>query len=222
MKQFLKFGLIFTMATSGLLLTACGDGDPGISGAQGEKGDTGDMGSDGEGFDELTQYGNIVVRYKGARIDNVAFDKTFDFKFSPNGPDLAWTSSVSSYEYGEGQSALAFELSRYHSAMMSGSSTSYVRFSFDKPADGSESTVNIESQVAIISDDKKSFSTYPRFELPFSQAVSEYSFNAATGELMFEFKCTVPADNKYNDTNNDLEISAEVNVKVVQDIDTPK
>jgi hypothetical protein len=222
MKQLLKFGLIFTIASSGLLFTACEDGEPGAIGAQGDKGDkgdTGDIGANGESYDELTKYGNIVVRYKGIRVDDVAFDQTVDFKFSASGPDLSWQSSVSPYDNGEGGSGMQFNVHRFQSAIIN-NRTGYIRFYFDKPTDGGESSIYTGTETTIVSGDKKSFPIYLDRELSFSQVVSEYSFSTATSELTFKFKTTIPADDKYNDTNHEIEISADANVKVIQNIDT--
>jgi hypothetical protein len=224
MQQLLKFGLIFTIASSGLLFAACEDGEPGAIGAQGDKGDKGDIGdtgANGESYDELTKYGNIVVQYKGIGVDDVAFNQTVDFKFSTSGPDLSWQSSVSQYNDGEGGSGIEFSVYRFQSAIID-SRSGYIRFNFYKPTDGSESSIYTETEAMIVSDDKKSFPMYLRGEFPFSQTASEYSFSTATSELTFKFKTTIPTDDEYNYTNHEIEISADAKVKVVQNIDTPK
>jgi hypothetical protein len=227
MKQLLKFGLIFTIATSGLLFTACQgeDGDPGAVGPQGDKGDKGDTGEEGVGFDEATQYGNITVQFKGTRIDNKAFDQTVNFKFSPIGPDAANASGVWDYNNEDG-SGTEFNLSRYNSAIVSyseGSSNSYFQLNYIKLDEG-DSYVRLGTNVAIVSDDMKFFSLYRYlYASSFSaeETVTEYDFNSATGTLKFKFKAVIPANGDYNNTGHELEISADVNVIVLQSIQIP-
>lgn len=218
MKQLLKFGLIFTIATSGFMFTACEgeDGEPGVAGAQGEKGDVGDTGAEGVGFNEALQYGNIVVQFKGTRADNVAFNKTIDFKFCPTGPDAANYSYASPYQT-EGGAAIDFRIGRFNSVVVSdfseGGSNSFVSFDFTKYEE--ESYVDLDLNVGIVSDDMKFFTLWDDYsEIPFSEAVSEYSFNSVTSELKFKFHLVVPEES--NSTGHELEISADVNTKVLQ------
>ncbi|MBT1686754.1 collagen-like triple helix repeat-containing protein [Dawidia soli] len=219
MKQLLTFGLICTIATSGFLFTACEgeDGEPGAAGPQGEKGDKGDAGEDGVGFDEAVQYGNIVVQFKGARADGVAFNKTIDFKFSPTGPDAAYYSYATPYQT-EGGAVTEFRIQRFNSAVVSdyseGGSNSSVAFHFNKYEEG-ESYIDLDLNVAIVSDDLKFFILGDDYyENTFSETVSEYSFNSVTSELKFTFHLVVPEEN--NSTGHELEITADVNTKVLQ------
>jgi hypothetical protein len=223
MKQLLTFGLIFTMATSGLLFTACEgeDGEPGAIGDKGDKGDTGDTGANGVGFDEATQYGNVVVRYKGTRIDDVAFDQTVDFKFSPIGPDVTYTSSVWEYESEGGETETDFDITRYNSAIISPSegSNSYIDIDYDRYSNGGD-YLQFNTYVAIISSDRKFFRLNQYFGLDASEAVTEYNFNSATGELKFKFHVLVPANDEYNRTGHEIDITADVNVKVFTSLDS--
>lgn len=219
MKQLLTFGLICTIAISGLLFTACEgeDGEPGATGAQGEKGDKGDAGEDGVGFDEAVQYGNISVQFKGTRMDGVAFNKTIDFKFCPTGPDAAYHSYASPYET-EGGAVTEFRIIRFSSAVMTdnseGGSNNSIDFHLSKYEEN-ESYIELDLNTAIVSDDLKVFTLYDDFsEILFSETVSEYSFNSVTSELKFKFHFVVPEDN--NSTNHELEITADVNTKVLQ------
>lgn len=226
MKQLIKIGFIFTIATSGLIFTACEDGDPGIAGAQGEKGEKGDTGNTGEngvGYTEATQYGNIVVQYKGIRPDDVPFDKTINFKYAISGPDVMYTSVWDNNNDG---TDLEFNVYRYSSAVTSdnyeGGSNSSVGFTLRQiVGNEQESYIQISNNVAIISDDFKVFRLYSgENQFSISETVSGYSFNSPTGELKFKFNTTFPADE--NATGHDLEITADVNVKVVEALDTPR
>ncbi|MBT1708102.1 hypothetical protein KK062_07705 [Fulvivirgaceae bacterium PWU5] len=220
MKQLLKFGLMFTIATSGLMFTACEgeDGDPGAVGPQGEKGDKGDTGEQGLGFDEAVQYGNIAVQFKGTRADNVTFNKTIDFKFCPTGPDASYYSYASPYQTEGGTSVTEFRIERFNSVVVSddseGGSNSSIRFRFNKYEE-EESYIDLDLNVAIVSDDMKFFTLWDDYsEITFSEVVSEYSFNSVTSELKFKFHLIVPEES--NSTGHDLEITADVNTKVLQ------
>ncbi|MBT1686753.1 collagen-like triple helix repeat-containing protein [Dawidia soli] len=227
MKQLIKIGLMFAIAASGFMFTACEDGDPGIAGAQGEKGEKGDAGDTGEngvGYNEATQYGNISVQYKGVRADDVPFDKTINFKYAISGPDVMYTSAVWDYNYDE--TDLEFAVYRFSSAVTAdnyeGGSNNRVGFTLRAFNDGErESYIQIFNNVAIISDDFRVFTLYTgENQFPTSETVSDYSFNSATGALKFKFDATFPADQ--NPTGHELTISADVNVKVVENVDTPK
>ncbi|MBT1708101.1 hypothetical protein KK062_07700 [Fulvivirgaceae bacterium PWU5] len=227
MKQLIKFGFIFTIFTSGLIFTACEDGEPGIAGAQGEKGENGDLGDTGEngvGYTEATQYGNIVVQYKGTRPDDVPFDKTINFKYAIDGPDVRYTSNV--WDNNNDGTDLEFGVYRYSSAVTldnyESGSNNYVGFRLRQTTlEGEESYIQIFNNVAIISDDFKFFTLYTsENQFSVSETLSGYSFTSATGELKFKFNTTLPADG--NATGHELEITADVNVKVIEDVDTPK
>lgn len=217
MKQLLTFGLIFTIATSGFLFTAC-EGEDGEPGPAGEKGDTG---ANGVGFDETTQYGNIVVRYKGTRIDNAAFDKTIDYKFSSTGPDLANTSAVWQYS-GEGDvTTTEFDINRYSAPFVSygeGSSNSNIRLHYYHNSNG-DSYVEMSTYVAIISDDMKFFNlSFWNYGYDASDVITDYAFTAATGDVKFKFKTVIPANDEGNNTGHDIEITADVTAKVLQGV----
>lgn len=229
MKQLIKLGLIFTIATAGLIFTACEDGEPGIAGAQGgkgEKGDTGDNGENATGYSEATQYGAIAIRYKGIRIDNVPFDKTINFKYAPTGPDLTGNSTVWDYNYD--QTDLEFSVFRHSSVVISergadgGGSNNTVGFMLRVFDDGErESYIQIFNNVAIISDDFKFFTLFiGENQFSVSETVSDYSFNSATGELKFKFETTFPANE--NPTGHELTLSADVNVKVLENVESPR
>jgi hypothetical protein len=224
MKKIINYSLILAVAASAFMFTACEDGDPGVSGPQGEqgtKGDTGDAGDDGLGFGEAAQYGNIVVTFKGTRIDDQPFEKTLNFKFAVQGPDLAEDSYVSKYD-NEGNTGFDFSATRFHSVVvpdetMNGSNSN-AGFDFSMPDDGNQEGLIIRFgvNVGIVSDDFKYFLLDHSREYQIDETVTEYSFNAATGELKFKFNTISPADD--NDTDHALEITADVNVKVVENI----
>lgn len=220
MKKLIKFGLIFTMAATGFVFTACQDGEPGPTGTQGEKGekgDVGDTGANGDGYDELTPYGNIVVRYKGTRTDDVAFDKTIDFKFSPVGPDVSDFSRV--WEWEEGSTGRTFQAERYSSpAVVNGYGTNnYAGFWFPRPDDQEEDyEIYVYSYTSILSDDMKFFALDLGQYFSVAETITDYSFTSATGELKFKFHVVIPANQ--NETNHELDIAADVNVKVVSAI----
>jgi hypothetical protein len=227
MKNFIKLSLIFSVAAaSGFFFTACQDGEPGPSGTQGEKGvkgDAGDTGANGVGYDDFPSYGNIVMRYQGTRIDGVAFDKTIDFKFAPSGIDASQYSGV--FDWTEGSPGRTFQIDRYSlPAIVHGyTASNAVGVWYSRPDDEEEEAyLSVYSYTSIYSDDMKFFRLGLYLEYPPSETVTEYSFNSATGELAFKFHAVVPADQ--NETDHDLDLTADVNVKVmkaVEPIDSP-
>jgi hypothetical protein len=226
MKQFVKYSLTLAIAASGFIFAACEgeDGDPGAAGAQGDKGTKGDTGAEGEngiGFDEALQYGNIVMQLKGTRTDGVAFDEMIDFKFCPPGPDAIEASEVQQNESG----SLSFSLARFNAVRVSDNSdygtNSAVALYLNKSENDEESSLVIVLSVGIISDDAKFFRIYNDYSYPISEEnLTDYSFNSVTSELKFKFHGVFPADE--NDTNHDLEVTANVNVKVLQNLVSPK
>jgi hypothetical protein len=223
--KLLRFVLICTIASSALLAACAGeDGDPGVAGTQGEQGDKGDAGADGEngvGYDESTQLGNIVVTFKGTRPDDEPFEKTFDFKFSPTGPDAADYALTVPFD-NEGSTGRYFYLQRYSSVVIVDfadyGTNNYVYFDFNK-YDEDESYIVFYASVGFVSDDMKFFRISDNFADDFSNVATDYSFNSVTGELKFKYHAMMPADD--NDTGHDLDVTADVNVKVLERAQLP-
>jgi hypothetical protein len=215
------------VAISGFMFSACQgeDGEPGATGPQGEKGDKGDTGEQGVGFDESTTLGNIVVRYKGTRADNVPFDETIDFKFAPTGPNAVEYSYASRFSVNDGFTGYEFGVARVDAPMVTpdseGSNNNLAGFRITK-YDGTEmeSTVQLYSTVIFASDDMKYFTlNVGENNTSISDAITDFSFSSVTGELKFKFEWLLPANMGNNQTGHPIEFTADVDVKVFQDIE---
>jgi hypothetical protein len=235
MKQLLKFGAILTIATSGLMFTACEgeDGDPGAKGDKGDqgdagsKGDKGDKGDNGEGFDEAVQYGNIVVQFTGTRRDGVDFDQTVDYKFAPLGTGSGEGPSLigSSYGYTDGENYSAFNVGRFLGSVDDYYDQSRIIVNFNRYlSEGNDivfETNTLELHNAFTTEDYKYFRIDGDFGGYISaENYSDYSYNPETGSLKFKINATIPGED--NQTGNDLIVSITADAKVLQEVDYPK
>jgi hypothetical protein len=230
MKQIIKFGLMLTVATTGFLFTGCGeDGDPGVAGDQGEqgdKGDTGDTGAHGVGYDEAVQYGNVVVQYTGTRPDNVAFNETVDYKYAPLGTgDGEGTSLLdNSSGYADGDYS-SFRVGRFVGSVDDYYAQSRVIINFERYPDEGEvlqfQTYSLNLDAAFTTSDYKYFKIQGNFSgFVSTENYSDYSYTPETGSLKFKINVTIPAED--NDTRNELTVSVTVDVKVFQNVETPR
>jgi hypothetical protein len=224
MQQLLKFGLIFIIATSGLIFTACDgeDGDPGAAGSKGEKGDKGDTGDQGAGFDEATQYGHIVVRYTGTRSDGLEFDETVDYRFAPLGPndeddesDLFNNSGTISED-----NVRAFRVGRFLGSVDDSNDQSGVTVGLIHSTEGEGeqfSMFDLLLEAALTTDDYKYFSIRQNIaEFVSSEDISEYSYTPTTGSLKVKIDTTLPGEN--NGTGHELTLSITVDATVFENL----
>src|SRR5690606_22145108 len=63
------------------------DGQDGADGEDGAPGQDGADGKDGAGLEEMAQYGAVTMLLTGTRPDNVPFEQTTSFKFTPLDPE---------------------------------------------------------------------------------------------------------------------------------------
>ncbi|WP_271784221.1 hypothetical protein [Aquimarina algiphila] len=212
----------------GLLSANCEDGDigpagqdgiVGIDGVDGTDGINGTNGQNGVGFDELTKFGSITLTLEGTRPDNIPFTKTDEFKFT-SVEDIDRDNNV---EIGENN--LDFKIERNLSVPDSDFVGSRIKI-FLEFTDPGEVDEIIEFELSVddytmIFDDL----TYFGFNGDFNNnrteitnfSVTNFNFINETNTVTFSFSFDVDAAN--NDTGNDLAISGEVNVIVVEDID---
>ncbi|TSE04639.1 MULTISPECIES: hypothetical protein [Aquimarina] len=212
----------------GLLSANCEDGDigpagqdgiVGIDGVDGTDGINGTNGQNGVGFDELTKFGSITLTLEGTRPDNIPFTKTDEFKFT-SVEDIDRDNNV---EIGE--NTLDFKIERNLSVPDSDFVGSRIKI-FLEFTDPGEVDEIIEFELSVddytmIFDDL----TYFGFNGDFNNnrteitnfSVTNFNFINETNTVTFSFSFDVDAAN--NDTGNDLAISGEVNVIVVEDID---
>jgi hypothetical protein len=223
MQQLLKFGLIFTIAASGLVFTACDgeDGDPGAAGAKGENGGKGDTGDQGAGFDEAVQYGHIVVQYTGTRSDGIDFNETLDYRFAPLGPSddndfgLFNNSGTASNE-----DTRAFRVGRFLGSVDDSNGQSSVTVGIIRSTEGDEEKLGMFTllvDAALTTDDYKYFSIsqdITRFISP--EDISGYSYTPTTGSLKVKIDTTIPGEN--NETGNELTLSITVDATVFENL----
>ncbi len=230
MKQVLKFGLMLSIAFSGMMFTGCSgeDGDPGVmgdTGAEGDKGDTGDkgdkgdQGDDGVGLEDELKYGSITVTYTGTRPDEVAFTKTIVYKFTPIGAnDLMEYSGAS---MNEETGADEYRVMRFLGTVDDVYQENYIHLNLIREIGEGDAVVysfdDFEVYSNITTDDFKFFVITDDFNAYASEAgITGFSYNTATGALQFASEFTVIGED--NDTGFDLTVSATVDVKVFQNI----
>ncbi len=196
-------------------------GEKGIDGANGIDGTNGNDGVNGVGFDELVKYGSIKLTLTGTRPDNVAFTDNSEFKFTPiEGNDLNYTNSVF-----KTSSSISFQLLRFLSAPddIFQETTTGINFVVNNPGEDTQSidfSISI-TNYAIIADDNKYFVVNNYFNGNGSGVtnfnITNYNFNDETNNLTFSFSFNVDGSN--NSTGNELVVSGEVDVKVLESIE---
>ncbi len=212
----------------GLLSTNCEDGDigpagqdgiVGVDGVDGANGQNGTNGQNGVGFDELAKFGSITLTLEGTRPDNVPFTKTDVFKFT-GVEDIDFDNDVEIEE-----NSLEFSIVRTLSAPdgdFQGSEIDVflVLTNLGEADEIIEFGLFVDDYTMIFDD-----LTYFGFTGDFANdqigvtnfSMTNFNFDDETNAVTFSFSFNVDAAN--NDTGNDLTISGEVDVIVVEDID---
>jgi hypothetical protein len=199
---------------------AC-EGDQGEVGPKGDTGTTGNTGANGTGFDELTQYGNIEVTFSGTRFDDVSFKDTVNFLYMPSS-GVADNSSF--YRYND--TDLEFYLSRENKGPVKtgrtngGDYKNNVWLRLEKNSDG-VSMNELGFYTDILTSDFKTFEIdySTNWEEGFDVDITDYSYDAATGKLKFNFTYTIP--DIHNGTGHDITVTGKVDVTVFEIIDLP-
>jgi hypothetical protein len=203
-------------------MTAC-NGDKGEIGPKGPTGDTGATGETGTGFDELKQYGNIEVTFSGTRNDDVTFTETIDFVYMPVS-GVRENSSL--YKFND--TDFEFSLGRENKGAASNTGRTneggYKNFVWlDIIKNGSEILISaLEFNTDIITDDLKTFSlnTYSESsDEGFDAQVTDFSYDAATGKLKFNFTYTIPDYN--SSTGNAINVVGKADLTVFERLDMP-
>ncbi len=221
-KNSFKMALILT---AGLVLINCSgdDGTNGINGAPGAPGAPGIDGIDGLGFDDLTKYGSITATLSGTRIDDVPFSQTTEFSFTPvAGEEISDYNSVYFDE-----DNISFSLRRFLSSPGATFQDNSIEFILEVNDAGLTSqSINFLvglNKHSIIGEDLKYFSIdrgWWSYETPavLAAEVTDYSFDDTTNELSFSY--TMSINEGDNETMNELTISGEVNVIVLESLIT--
>lgn len=201
-----------------LLLAGCKgkDGDPGPAGQTGQTGDTGttgakgDTGATGVGFDNAVKEGDILITFSGKRPDNVDFTSKQDFKFSLDGSTPSDDANVSN----DG-GTLNFYIARYLGAVDEHHNNNYVHVQFQVSPTGVVTPQELDLSTAII-DGNKYFNIYENNYGPDDEnndpfVITNYSFDATTGHLKFNFSATFKSSGS---TGYDLPVSGVADVYV--------
>ncbi|UII21868.1 hypothetical protein [Fulvivirga ligni] len=194
------------------------DGDVGPAGADGTNGTNGTNGTDGEdgmdgaGFDELTKYGNIMIYLDGTRPDEVAFKDTSNFRFVPI-EDISSENVVSISE-----STYSFRAMRFLSAPDDVFQYSVARLIMTVEDGETLSFPNFSLEIGkdVVTTDFKVFGIYDTYSSSSytDLVIEDYSYTPSTGTMQFSFSFNVTGAN--NDTGNDLNVSGEVELVVLE------
>lgn len=225
MKSIFLRALIIGML--GLLSTNCEDGDigpsgedgvNGVDGANGADGANGTNGINGVGFDELAKFGAITLTLEGTRPDNVAFSKTEVFKFTAV-EDIDRENTVTIND-----NSLFFHIERFLSTPDDEFQDSEldIELTVSNPGEQNEAfefLLEITDYTIIYED-----LTFFGFDDSFTNdnpevsnfSITDFNFNDDTNVLTFSFAFEVARIG--NDTGNDLSVSGEVNVIVLDEI----
>lgn len=209
--------------------TAGPDGQDGIDGIDGSNGDNGANGQNGVGFEELTRFGSITITSTGTRNDNeAAFTDTTIFEFTGISPEalIDGNSVILDTE----TSNMSFNLNRFLSTpdrRFQGSNIE-INLAVTNTGANPEFDFTIEfNEYNIVFDDlgvlqiDESYDNNLGVELPVNNfSITNFNFNEDTNVLTFLFSLDIDAEN--NDSQNDLSISGEVDVIVLENIATPK
>ncbi|WP_034228763.1 hypothetical protein [Aquimarina pacifica] len=227
------YSKIFIIFCLGLILACQGeegaDGIDGIDGIDGANGEDGVDGVDAENldsYDAFTQYGSILLTLEGTRADDVAFTENAEFKFTATSPDNSWSGDPINV-VSVGETETEFDVIRFLSTPNGDVNQSSVSIDFVTINPGEE-TETYEfalaiSNYAVIGEDLKIFvinDTYEDTDGDISNfEITNYSFDDATNNFVFSFSFDVAADS--NVTGNDLSISGEVNITVLEAYEAP-
>ncbi len=201
------------------------DGIDGIDGTDGMDGSDGIDGETDEIYAELSKYGSINLTIEGTRIDDVPFTTTTEFKFTPTMITNSWDGDVSDSNlvfFNEDETV--FSLGRFLSTPGEDVPYSALYFIVSDPGEETES-YDFELEVgnyAVITDDLQYFVLDESFEDGDNIEnfeITNYSFDETTNNLVLSFTFEVLGEN--NDTGNDMTVSGEVDVIVVEEYETP-
>ncbi|UII76929.1 hypothetical protein LV716_03840 [Flagellimonas sp. HMM57] len=234
----MKLFRLCTIAICALALCtiSCSDGEDGtdgIDGINGEKGKNGSNGTngvngqngqDGVGFDELTRFGDITIQLVGNRPDGKEFSDSRTFKFTPVEADaISYSNSLT---YNGNPNSLEFEFRRFYANPDNDYQDNYIDFYIlvDNPGEEDEFVQVAELSLrnhTIIGDDGKFFEISEKFKLGDIVVVpafefSDMAFDPDTNHLSFAYRLLVTGDG--NNSENDLTISGEVDVTLLEQI----
>ncbi|WP_396590616.1 hypothetical protein [Allomuricauda sp. R78024] len=199
------------------------DGANGVDGENGTNGNNGENGVDGVGLEDMIKFGFIEVELQGTRPDGDAFTDNQIFRYTPvDGDDIDTYNSVVSNNQGN-DIVYQFELRRFLSTPDEVYQIAFadISLSITKPGQlplvFNQASVQINNY-AVIGNDNKYFVLDDQYEDNGAGVtdfvLSDVSFDTVTNNLQFSYSFTVDAAN--NDSNNELNISGNVDVFVLE------
>ena len=194
----IKFTLIFCAVT--LLFSACEDGEDGHIGANADQ------------YDEMTKYGSITLIVSGKGSDGSPILDTVAYRYCPR----LWNSTVSSSPNSP-NTYISIERMQTIGDVTNDlppEADLYLR-SVNKAGVETLDDMSLEliAQITSSTNQLILFNPWDRLEIPVTD-VTEYNYNAATGEVKTRFTLKIPAAK--NPTSNELTIAGEVDAIVLE------
>ncbi len=222
MKLIKLFGI--AVLALGVTMTSCSiedgkDGVDGIDGADGKKG----HGLDGVGLEELAKYGFLTLELSGTRPDNIPFEDSAIYRYSPIDPDDFDEYNIVIIAQNGNDTQYFFNFRRFLSSPEGTYTINYIDWELTVVNLGEE-TENIESVVfdfkhGVVGDDYKYFMLDDTYESG-GVGVSEMTFTDLTfdpnagNHLTFSYAFSVAAAN--NGSGNDLNVSGTVDINLLE------
>jgi hypothetical protein len=215
--------VFFSIIAAGFVACEGEQGEIGPNGIKGDQGNIGNTGANGEGFEELTKYGKIAVTFSGTRSDDEEFTETLDFIYLPTS-GISENSSFYKYENG----TMEFLIGRENKGSVNktgrtegGGMKNNVWIDVVKTSDG----ISLDQLVIytdVITDDFKTFEinfNNGSWDEGFEAAITNYSYDAATGKLKFDFSYTIPNFN--SSTGFEINVTGTADLIVFEKLDIP-
>jgi len=215
----MKKPLIYILFGVSLLVAGCKDGDPGPTGQKGATGTDGNKGATGDtglGFDASVKDGNILITMSGKRPgDNIDFKATQDFKYTLDAQSPADVSTVST---DANTGTLTFYVRRFVGAVDEHHNNNYFDIEFSVTSGGVISVDYFDLATSVIVDGTKYFGISQYDDSNEITTLTNYSYNATTGALKFNFSGTFPTNS--SSTGNDLLVTGVANVNVYEPLNS--
>ena len=166
--------------------------------------------------DPATRLGSIKATFIGTRRDGLAFNHSTEYKFTDGGTSNPQTSSWFETIVNDRLQRNIYVYRRAGSP----SSEDMAGFSLSE-RDGEVSFRILDAATTIVADDRTYFRVNfysPSASNAFEPVMSDYVFNAATGELRFKYSFRFAKDDVNNSTGNDMQITLDVNVLLYKEL----
>lgn len=202
------------------------NGIPGQDGADGQDGAPGQDGADGKdgaGLEELAKYGFITLELSGTRPDNLPFEDSAIYQFSPIDPDDFDEYNIVIITQNGDDTQYFFNFRRFLSSPENTYTINYIDWELTVNNLGQE-TESVQDVVftykhGVIGDDYKYFMLNDEY-VSGGAGVSEMVFTDmvfdpnAGNHLTFSYAFTVDAVN--NDSGHELSVSGTVDINLLE------